>query len=161
MARPVSKQDYSIGDQAQTNIDRGESDTVVATAIAQNRKSPANTPEPTLFHKVKNQKSILALAVSDSKLYAGTQGGELLVRYLIGCVRICQWLTIGRRCGRWKRTSSCSVLSRMRAVSSVSSCPRIINYCYQALGMLLSMQETLLFVALPTLTHLRFGVPRP
>ena len=160
MARPVSKQDYSIGDQAHTDIDRGESDTVVATATVQNRKSP-NTPEPTLFHKVKNQKSILALAVSDSKLYAGTQGGELLVRYLIGCVRIRLWLTIGRRCGRWKRTSSCSVLSRMRAVYSVSSCPRIINYCYQALGMLLSMQETLLFVALPVLTHLRFGVPRP
>lgn len=88
MTRPVSKQDFSIGDQAQTDIDRGELDSVVATATVQNRKSPANTPEPTLFHKVKNQKSILALAVSDSKLYAGTQGGELLVRYLIGCVRI-------------------------------------------------------------------------
>lgn len=88
MARPLSKQDYSIGDQAQTDTERGESDTGGATAIVQNKKSPANTPEPTLFHKVKNQKPILALAVSDSKLYAGTQGGELLVRYLIGCVRI-------------------------------------------------------------------------
>ena len=38
--------------------------------------------QPTLFHKVKNQKSILALVVSDSKIYAGTQDGELKVRYL-------------------------------------------------------------------------------
>ena len=35
--------------------------------------------KPTLFHKVKNQKSILALAVSESKIYAGTQDGELKV----------------------------------------------------------------------------------
>lgn len=34
---------------------------------------------PTLFHKVRNQKSILALAASESKLFAGTQGGEILV----------------------------------------------------------------------------------
>ena len=34
---------------------------------------------PALFHKVKNQKSILAIAVSDSRIFAGTQGGELLV----------------------------------------------------------------------------------
>lgn len=100
MAPPPSKQNYSIGDHAQTDTDRGESDTGVATSIGQNKKAPVNTPEPTLFHKVKNQKSILALAVSDSKLYAGTQGGELLVRFLIGCVCIRQWLTIGRRCGR-------------------------------------------------------------
>lgn len=98
MAPPLSKQNYSIGDLAQTDTDRGESDIGVATAIV-HKKSPVNTLEPTLFHKVKNQKSILALAVSDSKLYAGTQGGELLVSYLIGCVGIRLWLTIGRRCG--------------------------------------------------------------
>ncbi|KAL8995436.1 MAG: hypothetical protein Q9188_006815 [Gyalolechia gomerana] len=34
---------------------------------------------PTLFHKVKNDKSILALAVYDSRLFAGTQAGEILV----------------------------------------------------------------------------------
>lgn len=63
-------------DQVQTDADRGDSD----TAIGQNGNAANNGPEPTLFHKVKNQKSILALAVSDSRLYAGTQGGELLVR---------------------------------------------------------------------------------
>ena len=36
---------------------------------------------PTLSHKVKNQKSILALVVSDSKIYAGTQDGEIKVCY--------------------------------------------------------------------------------
>ncbi|KAL8920673.1 MAG: hypothetical protein Q9208_006155 [Pyrenodesmia sp. 3 TL-2023] len=35
--------------------------------------------KPTLFHKVKNERSILALAVSDSRLFAGTQAGEILV----------------------------------------------------------------------------------
>ena len=34
---------------------------------------------PTLLHKVKNEKSILAIIVSSSRIYAGTQGGEILV----------------------------------------------------------------------------------
>ena len=33
---------------------------------------------PNLFHRVKNQKSILALVIADSRIYAGTQGGEIL-----------------------------------------------------------------------------------
>lgn len=36
--------------------------------------------QPTLFHRVRNQRSILALVVSDQRIYAGTQGGEILVR---------------------------------------------------------------------------------
>lgn len=35
--------------------------------------------QPTLFHKVKNDRSILALAISNSRLFAGTQAGEILV----------------------------------------------------------------------------------
>ena len=38
-----------------------------------------NATSPTLFHKIQNQPSILALLVSDSKLYAGTQNGDVLV----------------------------------------------------------------------------------
>ena len=38
--------------------------------------------EPALFHKVKDKKSILAIIVSDSKIFAGTQGGELLVCHI-------------------------------------------------------------------------------
>ena len=35
--------------------------------------------DPILFHKVENEKSILALVVSDSYIYAGTQDGEVKV----------------------------------------------------------------------------------
>ena len=35
---------------------------------------------PALFHKVKNEKSILAIVISNSRVFAGTQGGELLVK---------------------------------------------------------------------------------
>lgn len=38
--------------------------------------------QPVLFHKIKNERSILALAVSDSRLFAGTQAGEILVSLL-------------------------------------------------------------------------------
>lgn len=34
---------------------------------------------PTLSHKLKHNKSILAIAVSGNSLYAGTEGGEILV----------------------------------------------------------------------------------
>jgi tRNA 2-selenouridine synthase SelU len=40
--------------------------------------------EPLLFHKVKNQKSILAIVISESKIFAGTQGGGILVRLWAG-----------------------------------------------------------------------------
>ncbi len=42
--------------------------------------SDSNAPPPSLFHKIKNSKSILAVAVSESHIYAGSQGGDLLVR---------------------------------------------------------------------------------
>lgn len=35
---------------------------------------------PVLFHKVNNESSIIALAVSEARLFAGTQSGEILVR---------------------------------------------------------------------------------
>lgn len=38
-----------------------------------------NDNDPHLFHRIKGQKSILALLVSDAKIHAGTQGGDLLV----------------------------------------------------------------------------------
>ena len=38
---------------------------------------------PALFHKIKNQRSILALLISHDKIYAGTQGGDLLVRHVL------------------------------------------------------------------------------
>ena len=60
------------------------------TAEASHSASPTNgvdtlpehggCPQPKLHHRVKNQRSILALVIYDSKIYAGTQGGEILVR---------------------------------------------------------------------------------
>ena len=47
----------------------------------------ANTDaQPKLFHKVKNQKSILALVIGDAKIYAGTQGGDILVSIYLAAV---------------------------------------------------------------------------
>lgn len=84
MARPLpihTGKNQSEG-YLQTDTDRDHPHAGIPTAgqNGQNGRPAANGLEPTLFHKVKNQKSILALAVSESKLYAGTQGGELLVR---------------------------------------------------------------------------------
>ena len=38
-----------------------------------------NNNDPNLFHRIKGQRSILALLVSDARIHAGTQGGDLLV----------------------------------------------------------------------------------
>lgn len=87
---PIYTGDIQSEVRFQTDTDFGPPDAggiPAADQTSQNGRSAANGPEPTLFHKVKNQKSILALAVSESKLYAGTQGGELLVRepdHLVG-----------------------------------------------------------------------------
>ena len=43
---------------------------------------------PLLFHKIQNQTSILALLISDSKIYAGTQSGDLLVCYHCECLKL-------------------------------------------------------------------------
>ncbi|MCJ1397453.1 hypothetical protein MMC11_000646 [Xylographa trunciseda] len=56
-----------------------------ATDRTTSKEPRSSTPElraingPALFHKVKNQKSILAIVISNSRVFAGTQGGELLV----------------------------------------------------------------------------------
>ena len=42
--------------------------------------------QPKLFHKVKNQRSILALVIGDAKIYAGTQGGDILVSIYLAAV---------------------------------------------------------------------------
>lgn len=65
----------------QTDADRGDSD---INANGDHNGITSNSAnigtQPSLFHKIKGQKSILAIAVSDSRIYAGTQGGDLLVR---------------------------------------------------------------------------------
>lgn len=74
--RPTS----SIVGGRSDNIEDGESNaTTDVESQHEARPITGNVPSPTLFHKVKNQRSILALLVSDSKIYTGTQSGDLLV----------------------------------------------------------------------------------
>lgn len=42
-------------------------------------QSAARGPQPELFHKLRTQRSILALVIADTRIYAGTQGGDILV----------------------------------------------------------------------------------
>ena len=44
------------------------------------RAAPNDSRTPSLVHRMKHDKSILALAVSSQHIFAGTQGGEILVR---------------------------------------------------------------------------------
>ena len=41
--------------------------------------TPRDSRTPALSHRMKHDKSILALAVSSQYIFAGTQGGEILV----------------------------------------------------------------------------------
>ena len=79
MAHLVPRLKFNDGDS--TDTDHGDSDKTRQFNDTKSQLSgkPTRTSSPTLFHKVKNHKSILALVVSDSRIYAGTQGGELLV----------------------------------------------------------------------------------
>ena len=67
--------------EGKNGSDNDESD--AATDVEGHGGAPSphlNATNPILFHKIKNQRSILALLISDSKLFAGTQNGDLLVR---------------------------------------------------------------------------------
>lgn len=62
------------------STDHDESDVTTDAESHDGAQSATLTgPTPTLLHKVKNQNSILALLVSESKIFAGTQCGDLLV----------------------------------------------------------------------------------
>ena len=65
----------------ETDTDRGDSDIdEKGDRNGLTFNSASIGTQPSLFHKIKSQKSILAIALSDSRIYAGTQGGDLLVR---------------------------------------------------------------------------------
>lgn len=61
----------------------GDETTDVDLYIAKQEHPPNDRDQhngpPTLVHKLKSRKSVLTLAVSSSRIYAGTQGGEILV----------------------------------------------------------------------------------
>lgn len=55
-------------------------DTIMDTHGVEQTAPDANNKTPVLTHRMKHDKSILALAVSSQYIFAGTQGGEILVR---------------------------------------------------------------------------------
>ena len=52
-------------------------------AVEMSSSASERAMTPILAHKLKHNKSILALAVSADTLFAGTEGGEILVRSMI------------------------------------------------------------------------------
>ena len=57
-----------------------QNDTIMDSNGAEKTAPYANSKTPALTHRMKHDKSILALAVSSQYIFAGTQGGEILVR---------------------------------------------------------------------------------
>jgi hypothetical protein len=69
--RSVSFGTETDGSDADVNADRTRS------SLKQN--GFGSRPAPALFHRVKDQRSILTLVASSIQLFAGTQGGEIIV----------------------------------------------------------------------------------
>ena len=70
--------------QVHTNTDDSDTDEAQLRADPQRPRqngqtTTTTTTTPVLFHKVKDKRSILALIVSESRIFAGTQGGEIIV----------------------------------------------------------------------------------
>lgn len=72
--------DDGIADIDHVDADLGGHDAEALAHYGEQQPPPTNQLQPTLFHRVQNERSVLALVVSDQKIYAGTQGGEILVR---------------------------------------------------------------------------------
>jgi hypothetical protein len=81
---------------------------------------------PVLAHRMKHDKSILALAVSSQYIFAGTQGGEILVRMARDMVGRCADLD---RSIVSIRTSSGKSSRRIRAACWGSVCRKTRRCC--------------------------------
>ena len=68
-----------VTDRDHGNADIGEDDDEAGVHHGQQELPQSKGLQPTLFHRFRNQRSILAVVVSDQRIYAGTQGGEILV----------------------------------------------------------------------------------
>ncbi|KAF2744747.1 beta-Ala-His dipeptidase [Sporormia fimetaria CBS 119925] len=71
-APPGTERDCS-SDTSQQQLDAGLS------YVSDVPEKPSSSTTPALLHQIKHDKSILALAISSTYIYAGTQGGEILV----------------------------------------------------------------------------------
>lgn len=82
---------------------------------------------PVLAHRMKHDKSILALAVSSQYIFAGTQGGEILVRHVKEQVH-----DVGTDYARYTastRTSADESSTHTREASSDSACRKTRSCC--------------------------------
>jgi len=79
------------GRRSSDDTDNDESEAAVSVEGGVGAHSTSlKAQNPTLFHKVKNEQSILALLISQSKIYAGTQSGDLLVCCICSSMMICK-----------------------------------------------------------------------
>ena len=84
-----------LSGHALTTMDSAEAVARVHDAVKTVRIQPATygppddspAAAPTLSHRLKHDKSILALVVAAERIYAGTQKGEILVRLVLGLLR--------------------------------------------------------------------------
>ena len=107
--RPLIGDTVSIADSDTGSIDAGHS-----------------TPCPTLCHSLKHDKSILSIAVSSKCLYAGTEGGAILVR---GQLDLLKFHGLTRyRSSAWKHFSRQMLRQHIKGVSLVCSSRRVENY---------------------------------
>src|SRR5438067_9862957 len=86
MASGSQQQQNSQYRRRENEADRGDLDSIRNSDNASGITTPTLLPQPTgptptLFHRVRHDKSILALVVSDKYIFAGTQGGEILVGF--------------------------------------------------------------------------------
>lgn len=123
----------SDGDTA--DADCGDSDTAAEISGLDGTQTPrtANRSSPALLHTVKNQRSILALVVSDSNIYAGTQGGELLVSNSQVMILLSRWTDWSNgRAGHSKLTSCSKLLPHTEAAYYAFSYRRMAAYSFPA-----------------------------
>ena len=64
--------DVLTGDDLEASTDADTHDGAHTPSV-----TASDSTAPTLFHKIKNQRSILTLLVSDSTIFAGTQSGNI------------------------------------------------------------------------------------
>lgn len=74
----VTVSDTSLDETAQTSVQDDEHHELVADRSTPGMITSSKESPPELFHRVQHDSSILALAVSDKYIYAGTQEGEIL-----------------------------------------------------------------------------------